>query len=59
MRVELGFQIPTNWLEKMAIASQLSDMTSLSKSFDVVLFLLHILVTSPTFMSILSLAQEL
>ena len=45
--------------QKMTIASQICDMTSSSNFFDVVLFLLSILVTGPSFMSISSLVQEL
>ena len=43
----------------MAMTSQDSDMASLSNAFDVVLFLLSILVTGPYFMSISSLVLEL
>ena len=41
------------------MTSQFLDMTSLSNSFDVVLFLLSSLVTGPSFMSISSLVLEL
>ena len=41
------------------MTSQFADMTSSSKLFDVVLFLLSSLVTGPSFMSISSLVLEL
>ena len=57
---ESGFRIAPNWpYIKMTKASQICDMTSSSNFFDVVLFLLSILVTGPSFMSISSLVQEL
>ena len=58
---ESGLQIAPNWpkIRKMPMTSQFSDMTSTSHFFDVVLFLLSSLVTSPSFMSILSLVLEL
>ena len=61
MHWQSGFQIAPNWLqiEKMEIESHFSDMTSLSNVFDVYLFLLSILVTGLSFMSISSLVLEL
>ena len=44
---------------KITMRSQFSDMTLSSNFFDVVLFLLPILVTGPSFMPILSLVLEL
>ena len=57
MRPESGFQIAPNWLQmgKRAI----SDMTSSSNFFKVVLFLLSSLVTCPSLMSISSLVLEI
>ena len=46
-------------IRKMTMTSQFLDITSSSKFFDVVLFLLSILVTGPSFMSISSLVLEL
>ena len=50
-----------NWpkIQKITMASQLLDMTSSSEFFNVVLFLLSILVTGPSLMSISSLVLEL
>ena len=50
-----------NWpkIQKITMASQFLDMTSSSEFFNVVLFLLSILVTGPSLMSILSLVLEL
>ena len=61
MRLESGFQIAPNWPEigKMAMTSQFSDIMSPSIFFDVVLFLLSILVSGPSLMPISSLVQEL
>ena len=61
MRPEFGFQIAQNLLSirKMEMTSQFSEMTSSSNFFEVVLFLLSILVTGPSFMSISSLVLEL
>ena len=42
----------------MTMTSQFVDLTSLSNFFDVVLFLLSILVAGPSFMSISSLFLE-
>ena len=58
---ESGLRTAPNWpkIRKMAMMSQCFDMTSLSNFFDVVLFLLSSLVTSPRFMSISSLSLEL
>ena len=58
---ESGLRTAPNWpkIRKMAMMSQCFDMTSLSNFFDVVLFLLSSLVTSPSFMSISSLVLEL
>ena len=46
-------------IRKMTMTSQFSNMMSLSKFFDVVLFLLSSLVTGSSFMSISSLVLEL
>ena len=61
MRSESGFRIAPNWkwIGKRTMTSQLSDMTSSSIFLDVVLFLLWILVTGPSFMSMSSLVLEL
>ena len=61
MHLESSFWIaPKCWkIEKMALMSQFSDMTSSSNFFDVVLFLLSSLVTGPSFMSISWLVLEL
>ena len=61
MRPESGSQIAPTWpqIGKITIMSQFSDMTSSSKFFDVVLFLLWSLVTGLSFMSIPSLVVEL
>ena len=61
MHWQSGFQIAPNWLqiEKMEIESYFFDMTSLSNVFDGFLFLLSILVTGLSFMSISSLVLEL
>ena len=50
-----------NWpkIQKITMASQFLDMTSSSEFFNVVLFLLSILVTGPSLMSISSLVLEL
>ena len=58
---ESGLRTAPNWpkIQKMAMTSQFSDMTSTSNVFDVVLFLLSSLVTGPSFMSISSLVLEL
>ena len=58
---ESGLRTAPNWpkIRKMVMMSQCFDMTSLSNFFDVVLFLLSSLVTSPRFMSISSLSLEL
>ena len=57
MRLETGFRIAPNWpkMEKITMMSQFTNVTSWSNFFDVVLFLLSILVTCPNFMSISSL----
>ena len=49
-------KLAINW---NTMASQFSGMRSLSKFFDIVLFLLSSLVTGPNFISILSLVLEL
>ena len=51
---ESGLRTAPNWqkIQKVAMTSQFSDMTSTSDFFDVVLFLLSSLVTGPSFMSI-------
>ena len=61
MHWQSGFQIAPNWLqiEKMEIQSHFFDTTSLSNVFDGFLFLLSILVTGLSFMSISSLVLEL
>ena len=61
LRPESSFQIAPNWpkTKKMGMTSQLSDMTSSSNFFKVVLFFLSSLVTGPSFMSISSLVLEL
>ena len=61
MRPESGSQIAPTWpqIGKITIMSQFSDMTSSSKFFDVVLFLLWSLITGLSFMSIPSLVVEL
>ena len=58
---ETGLRTAPNWLKirKMTMTSQFFDMTSSSKVFDVVLFFLSSLVTSPSFMSISLLVPEL
>ena len=58
---ESGLRTAPNWsqIRKMTITSQFSDMTSTSNFFDVVLFFLSSLVTSPSFMSISSVVLEL
>ena len=58
---ESGLRTAPNWpkIRKMTMTSQFSDMTSSSNFFEVVLFLLSILVTGPSFMSISSLVLEL
>ena len=50
---------PPDCSKLATMTSQFSDMTSLSKFFDVILFLLSSLVTGPNFMSISSLVLEL
>ena len=61
MRPESGFWIALNWpyIGKMTMTSQISDMTSSSKCFDVGLFLLWSLVIRTGFMSISLLVLEL
>ena len=61
MRLEYAYWIAPNSPEigKMAMTLQFAEMTSPSKFFDVVLFLLSSLVTSLSFMSISSLVLEL
>ena len=58
---ESGLWSVPNWpkIWKMTMTSQLSDTTSTSNFFDVVLFPLSSLVTGPSFMSISSLFLEL
>ena len=58
---ESGPWTAPNWpkIKKMTKASQFHDMTSTSNFFDAVLFLLSILFTAPSFMSIASLVLEL
>ena len=50
---------PESGLLQMTMTSQFVDLTSLSNFFDVVFFLLSILVAGPSFMSISSLVLEL
>ena len=61
MHLESGFRIPPNWpsIWKRAMTSQFSEMTPSSIFFEVVLFLLSVLVTDPSLSSISSLALEL
>ena len=61
MHLESSFWIAPKCskIEKMALMSQFSDMTSSSNFFDVVLFLLSSLVTGPNFMLISSQVLEL
>ena len=61
MRAESDFQIAPNWpqIKKIVMTSQFLGMTLSSGLFDVFLFLLPSLVPGPSFMSILSLVQEL
>ena len=56
-----GLRTTPNWpkMQKITMTSQFFDMKSLSNFFDVALFFLSILLTSPSFMSISSLALEL
>ena len=56
MRPESSSRMAINW--KINNDVKFADMTSLSNFFDVVLFLLSILVTGPSIMSILSLFLE-
>ena len=51
MRWESGFRIAQNWLQigKMAMTSQFSKMALLSDFFDIVLFLLSILVIGQSY----------
>ena len=57
---ESGFRTAPSWpkMKKMTMTSQFSNMTSSSNFFDLVLFLLSILVTSLSFMSISPLVLE-
>ena len=57
---ESGLWTAPNWpkIRERAMTSQFSDMTSKSNFFDVVLFLLSILGTGSSFMSISSLVLE-
>ena len=59
--LESGLRTAPNWpkIRKTTMTSQFSDMTSTSNFFDVVLFFLSSLVTSPSFMSISSVVLEL
>ena len=61
MCLESGFRIAPNWpyIRKITMTSEFVDMTSFSKVFYVVLFLLSSLVTSVNLMSISSLVLEL
>ena len=61
MGLEFGFWIAPNWsyIRKMAMGSQISDMTSSSVFFDVVFFLLSGLLTGPSFVSTSSLVLKL
>ena len=61
MSPESGFPMALNWpyIGKMTMTSQISDMTSLSKRFDVGLFLWWSLVIRRGFMSISLLVLEL
>ena len=54
MRPKSGFLIAPNWpySGKITMTSQYAEMASLSKFFDVVLFLLSSSVTGQSFMSI-------
>ena len=54
MRQESGFRMAANWpyIGKKTMTSQFANMTSWSFFFDVTVFLLSILVTGPSFMSI-------
>ena len=54
MRLESGFGIPLNWPEirKITKMTQVFDITTSSKFFDVALFLLSSLFTGASFMSI-------
>ena len=56
-----GLPTTPNWpkIRKITMTSQFPDMTFSSNFFDVVLFLLPILVTAPSFMSISSLVLKL
>ena len=58
---ESGLRTAPNWskIRKMTMAPQISDMTSSSIFFDVVLFFLSSLVTGSSFISISSLVLEL
>ena len=58
---ESGLRTAPNWptIRKMTTMSQFSDMASTSIFFDFVLFVLSILVTGQSFMSISSLVLEL
>ena len=58
---ESGLRTAPNWpkIKKMTMTSQFANMTSTSIFFDVVLFLLSILVTGPSFMSMSSPFLEL
>ena len=58
---EFGFRVARNWSQigEMAMTSRFSHMTSFSSLFDVALFLLSILVTGLSFMSISLLVLEL
>ena len=61
MRLEFGFWIAPNWPKtgKMTMTSQILDMASSSNAFEVILFLLSVLVTGPSFMSMSSVVLEL
>ena len=61
MRLEFGFWIAPNWpkIGKMTMTSQILDMASSSNAFEVILFLLSVLVTGPSFMSMSSVVLEL
>ena len=60
MSLKAGFQIAPNWPEigKNTMVSQFVDMTSSSIFFDWCLFLLPVLVTGLSFMSISSLVLK-
>ena len=59
MRLEFGFRIAPTWPWMGKMTSHVTDITSSSDLFSLLLFLLSSLVTAPSFISISSLVLEL